>query len=666
MAHQAPHSSVGAGSAWHVVLIAFVGIIAIDIFRVGFFADDFHFLDVARRLSWLSALSGQYGIWPWYRPLSRELYFELIVGAGGSVVVAHCLSVACLVVCGLLLKRIGTRLLNARAGMVGALLFVSYSYAKFLAAWASGFQDLLALALTLGAIDAAQMRRPSRALVLSALAPFAKETGFLVFPLLALMHGFSRDRSRAWLQRIGLVAIGCLTVHVLVRLHWRPVAPGEPARAAGTHLLVVAYEVARGFLPFTIDWAGTGVAQAAAVALITAILVPRMLRTAAPGPDDRPGASGHGGARIVVAAACLGMFPLVAGHVLKLTLPHAYHAFPAIPWIALILGSVLAKRGAVASILLPAVLALNAWSLPFTVPDLDRPEDWNFKGWDWREAVRLTAVSRRLTRDVRLVLAERPDSCVVLYEGLPQGCFFQTEDGPATREALSDLTARAYWINDPGPIADPGRLAIVSFDSERHHLVKTVWSSRTALQRAINAVIAGRPHAAVVFASYREAEDPAAFDRHYVRAAAMLLAHGPLAYANALEVDTAGTAPDLIARPLVEASSPLGIALAAVLRRPLTAATHLALADTLLRRGVLPRAGLELRIALALAPGRSEARLQLARVMIDLGGDLEAMAELKRVTAAADPSTRAEAQRLLAEVERRAAASASFDIPRGP
>jgi FimV-like protein len=311
-------------------------------------------------------------------------------------------------------------------------------------------------------------------------------------------------------------------------------------------------------------------------------------------------------------------------------------------------------------------LALNAWSLPFTVPDLDRPENWSFKKWDWHEAVRLTAVSKRLTRDVQTVLAERPDSCVVLFEGLPRGCFFQTEDGPATREALSDLTARAYWLNDPGPITDPGRLAILSFDSERYHLVKTEWSSRTALLRAMNAVIAGRPHAAVVFASYGEAEDPAAFDRHYVRAAAMLVADGPLAYVRALGVDTVGAAPDLIAGPLATANRPVGIALAAVLRKPLTAGTHLDLADTLLRRGVLPRAGLELRIALALAPERSEARLQLARVMIEMGGDLEAMEELKQVTMAADPATRAEAQRLLAEVELRAAASPSFATPREP
>ena len=663
--HRTPRTS-SAVAAWHVVLIALVGITAIDVLRIGYFADDFHFLDVARRLSVPSALSGQYGIWPWYRPLSRELFFELIVGVGGSVVVAHVLSLACLAACGLLLMRIGTRLLNARAGMIGALLFGSYSYSKFLAAWASGFQDLLAVALMLGAIDAAQTRRRSLALVLAALTVFAKETGFLVFPLLAVMHGFSRDQLRSWWQRLGLVLLGCLVAHVLVRLQWHPVAPSGSVPAAGTHLLLVAYEVARGFLPFTIGMSGAGLTQAAAIAVIAAIALPRALRTAAADPDRLPDGAGLGGARIVAAAACLGLVPIVAGHVLKLTLAHAYHAFPAIPWLALLLGSVLASRSAVASIVVPAILALNAWSLPFTVPDLDGPDHWSFKKWDWPEAVRLTAISRRLTYDVRSVLAVRPDSCVVLFEGLPRGCFFQTEDGPATREALSDLTVRAYWLNEPGPISDPGRLAILSFDNQRNRLVKSEWSSRTALQRAMNAVMAGRPNAAVVFASYGEAEDPAAFDRRYIRAAALLVGHGPLTYVEALAVDTVGTAPDSIAEPLVRASRPLGIALAAVLRQPLTARTHLELADTLLSRGVLARAGLELRIALALTPERSDVRLQLARVMIALGGDLEAMEELKRVIAAGDPATRTEARRLLDQVELRTGASSSFDPAHEP
>src|SRR5262249_54862604 len=44
-----------------------------DVLRIGFFADDFHFLDVARRAPLTPLLLGQYGIWPWYRPLSREL-----------------------------------------------------------------------------------------------------------------------------------------------------------------------------------------------------------------------------------------------------------------------------------------------------------------------------------------------------------------------------------------------------------------------------------------------------------------------------------------------------------------------------------------------------------------------------------------------------------------
>ncbi len=70
------------------------------------------------------------------------------------------------------------------------------------------------------------------------------------------------------------------------------------------------------------------------------------------------------------------------------------------------------------------------------------------RAWDWPEAVRLSAISERLGEDLRTRLAGRPDSAVVLFFDLPKGCFFQSEDGPATREVfdwfggLDDLRAR--------------------------------------------------------------------------------------------------------------------------------------------------------------------------------------------------------------------------------
>jgi len=59
-----------------LVLLAVVVVAAQwEIFRLGFFADDFHFLDVGLRPFGLDLLLGRDGIHPWYRPLLRELPF---------------------------------------------------------------------------------------------------------------------------------------------------------------------------------------------------------------------------------------------------------------------------------------------------------------------------------------------------------------------------------------------------------------------------------------------------------------------------------------------------------------------------------------------------------------------------------------------------------------
>ena len=164
--HPRPRESLQKGTplgvpvvpiALFLLLIAAVGA---DVSRIGFFADDFHLLDVARRVPFAPLLSGEYGIWPWYRPLAREGYFEVLVAAGpAALAVAHTLSLTCLFGCTWLLVRLGRRLVGGMPAAVAPALFLSYSFTKFLTAWSSGFQDLLALLLTLSALEA-HLARP--------------------------------------------------------------------------------------------------------------------------------------------------------------------------------------------------------------------------------------------------------------------------------------------------------------------------------------------------------------------------------------------------------------------------------------------------------------------------------------------------------------------------
>ena len=638
------------------LLIAAVGV---DAFRVGFFADDFHFLDVARRLPLSASLAGQYGIWPWYRPLSRELFFELVAASGaGSRAVAHGLALGLLFGCAALLARVGTRLVGAPAAAVAVCLFATYGFTKFLAAWASGFQDLMALFLTLLAVDARARGRDRVALASAALAAFAKETGFLAFPLLAALDRLPGRAPRAdgarW-PRLVPLALGfaaAAAVHVAVRLTWRP-ADGAPRPEFGIgRLPAILGEVLGGFVAGRPAPGPASVVLAILAGGSAAWLIAARVRRGGTRPAESPGAGGF-----LALAIALGLAPFLVGHLLELTLAHAYHAFPAIPWIALALGRGVTRLPApLWRTALPALVAWNTWASGFRPPDLQRAESWAFGGWTWREAVRLTAVSERLTADVRAETARRPDRLVVLYEGMPRGCFFQTEDGPATREALGDSTVRAYWLNEPGPDVAAGRVMVMAFDVDRFHLVRAEWSVGEAIRRAVNALVAGRGRAAGAFVQVPASPDSARFDRDYLRAAAALVERGPAGFVAALDAmglaDTLGEAPARLAAPLEAVAPGAGHALEAALRRPRSADSHVAFADSLLARGLVPRAALELRIALALEPGRATDRYRLAQLMAEMGGTVEAIAELRRITddPAAGP-VRAPARAALLQLE---------------
>src|SRR5262252_3335120 len=110
------------GPALVAVLLA---TIAADTLRIGFFADDFHMLDAARRFPLLELLGGRHGIFPWYRPLSRELYFTLITHSGGlEQVFARVLSLGAVGLAAWQIRAIGSALGTRREGTVAMLLFL--------------------------------------------------------------------------------------------------------------------------------------------------------------------------------------------------------------------------------------------------------------------------------------------------------------------------------------------------------------------------------------------------------------------------------------------------------------------------------------------------------------------------------------------------------------
>ena len=130
----------------------------------------------------MRALGGAFGIYPWYRPLSRELFFALLSTCGAAApLAAHLAGLACVALIAWLLLQL-------------AALFVTYEFTRFLTAWASGFQDLLAVALVLLATLDHARGRNARSALWVALAPLAKESGFVALPLLVALFAVIEER----------------------------------------------------------------------------------------------------------------------------------------------------------------------------------------------------------------------------------------------------------------------------------------------------------------------------------------------------------------------------------------------------------------------------------------------------------------------------------------
>ncbi|MEQ1831682.1 MAG: hypothetical protein ABL977_01420 [Candidatus Eisenbacteria bacterium] len=621
-------------AAWAVLLV----VLGADTFRIAFFADDFHMLDVARRIALPDLLGGQHGIFPWYRPLSRELYFWLIAHAGPlELMLARVLSLGAVALAAAQLRVLGARWFSPRAGTIGAVLFVGYGLTKFLVAWGSGFQDLLAIALVLLAVREHTEQRVARALLWAVLACFAKETAALVFPLLVLHTLLNRPLAqawRAWLPQAGALALTA-AVHLLVRRSWHSGGrSAEVVRSAGD-LVGALVRLLGGFLgrieaPSALTLLLAVLAVGAAVLLVTQASA-QPWRAAADAPDRAP-------VLFVGVAALAGLAPLLVGHTLGVVTASSYYAYSAVPWACLLVALALTRLPQLASVTLVVVLVGgNTLALGYRAPDLSSPGAWDFREWDWNESMRLSAVAQRYGDDLRALLATRPESTVVLFSEMPEGAFFQSEDGPATREALRDRTVRSYWLNAPPYGLDPARVAMVSLDGGTRHLVPYEPDDATRSKLAASSVAAGEAATAWVYATAGGPQANQRFDFHYYAAAAALVGEGVAGMQRELALmglaDTAGPAPAAAATEAVGPSGPMHTAMLAVLRRPLDARTHLALADVCRDANAVLFEGVELRYAVTLDPSLHAERLRLAKSLLEKGKPAAARHDLERLAA---------------------------------
>lgn len=162
---------------------------------------------------------------PFYRPVSRGLYFALLdtLGPAGELV-GHLLNAAVFLLIVALLVRLVERLRGRRSAMVAGISFAGLGVAPLLVCWASGSQDLIAIAFVLAAIHLQLSGHPVAGVILASLGVLSKETVVVVLPAIVLSRLFLfRDRSglgRTIALYSGLIAAWLLVhpgVHRLIK-----------------------------------------------------------------------------------------------------------------------------------------------------------------------------------------------------------------------------------------------------------------------------------------------------------------------------------------------------------------------------------------------------------------------------------------------------------------
>ena len=170
---------------WATLAVAFLALTALywDALHTPFMNDDFLFLEEARTRTLSASLSDLGPLGNYYRPLSRQIYFEVLAPwADGHPLPFHVVNYALFLGALVLVADLLGALLPRSGVLAGTIYFALLPLQRVNLMWVSCSQDLLALAGVLGAIALHRRDRTLGALACAALAFMSKETA-LALPL---------------------------------------------------------------------------------------------------------------------------------------------------------------------------------------------------------------------------------------------------------------------------------------------------------------------------------------------------------------------------------------------------------------------------------------------------------------------------------------------------
>ncbi|HET9252541.1 MAG TPA: hypothetical protein VFP58_10540 [Candidatus Eisenbacteria bacterium] len=190
---------------------------------VPYFWDDYLFLTRAQD-GFVAALAHTPGS-AFYRPIAQGLYFLALVPFGTSgAILAHLVNLLLVVISTVLLALLVSDLAGQRAGILSGLFFAALGTLPGLVAWASGSQDLLAIAFLLVSLHLRHRGRIVWSVAAAAAGLLSKESILVALPVLIFWDTIvGRERSRVG---SALVGFGALAVA------WAVLHPGLPTALA--------------------------------------------------------------------------------------------------------------------------------------------------------------------------------------------------------------------------------------------------------------------------------------------------------------------------------------------------------------------------------------------------------------------------------------------------
>jgi len=520
--------ALGIAAACLAAVLAHVGSLAAP-----FFADDWLFLDQVRFRSLPQVLASPDPLGNFFRPLGRQVWFWLLARVGGESPIAfHVANLMCLVVAIYLLALLVRRAAGEQAAVVAAGFMALHYAADVPVLWVSGSQELLSLALALGALVLYQRGRRAPAAAAYFCALLAKEV-VLLAPLAAIAldrsggewsgAGLRLRARRAW--PLGVAALVWLALAIGVMAPRGALAAGTtltpwgpPATLLLLARVVLALEWPSGAWPFA-RWASPGGLGLFAIACATlGVLVGMGGRTRArprkPVPDPAEGL------RAGLVWALAGAIPVA----LVAPVWSGYYFLFALAGVALALGSLAALKrwsGAVAATIV-AVAGLASSQARGLEEFATAPSAWSAQSHVNR--FYLERGMRMITRAVADLRRQAPAPAprtTFFFGGLPQFASFQVADGPLVRGVYRDSSLRSYYLSElTRERLERGPWAVFFFDMETGRLVDRTSQPSVFMSIAAGHILSDRLEAAE--AALEAAGAHGEYDRSRVYLAALV------------------------------------------------------------------------------------------------------------------------------------------------